>query len=85
MKTDVVRTKFYEALKKMGITHDPETGRLSKTLIIVVYRDSRKIKTNRVFSFKDHFLLIDDQADDSKRISYKSVQGFMGTDNFLGV
>lgn len=85
LKADMVKTKFEEALKKMNITHDQETGRLSKTLVIVVYKDSRKIKTNRVFPLKDHFVLIDDAAGDSKRLYYSSVHGFKSPDEIIEV
>ncbi|MYL43976.1 hypothetical protein [Virgibacillus salexigens] len=76
---DVVK-KYYEALKKFNISYDEETGRLSKPITIVVYESRRKIQAKRLLVFKDYFLIIQDEENDTRKIQFKNVKGFQYVD-----
>lgn len=73
-------TKFYQALNKFDIRYDDETGRLSKPIWFVVYDTRRKIQANRLFVFKNYFLIFKDEENDTRKIQFKHIKGFQYVD-----
>lgn len=65
---------FYEALHKFEIKYDEETGRLSKTLVIIAYKTERKVEVDRVFLFEGYFLIFYEK--DVRKVRYENVIGF---------
>ncbi|MYL22061.1 hypothetical protein GLW04_19485 [Halobacillus litoralis] len=76
---DVV-TKFYQALNKLDIKYDEETGRLSKPIVFVVYDSSRKIQAKRLFILKNYFLILREEENDTRKIQFKHIKGFQYVD-----
>lgn len=68
--------KFYRALEKFHLTHDPETGRLSEPMIIVAYDRRKRVEVSRIMIFKKYFLIIRDEEWDTQRMMYENVKGF---------
>lgn len=72
--------KFYEALIKLDISYNEETGRLSKPIVFVVYDTRRKIQAKRLFIFKDYFLIFREEENDTRKIQFKNVKGYQYVD-----
>lgn len=83
MEMKQVIPKFYEALERYNITYDKETGRLSNPIVIVIYKTNRKIQANRLLIFKDYFLVIRDDINDTRKIHFKHVQGYRPPDDMV--
>ncbi|ELK44199.1 hypothetical protein QRD89_18510 [Halobacillus sp. ACCC02827] len=76
---DIV-TKFYQALNKLDIKYDEETGRLSKPINFVVYDAHRKVSAKRLFIFKNYFLILREEENDTRKIQFKHIKGFQYAD-----
>jgi len=83
MEMDNVIPKFYEALEKMNIDYDEETGKLSKSIIFIIYDTYRKVSVDRVLIFKDYFLIIEDAKRDTRKINFKNIRGYKAPDNII--
>lgn len=83
MEMEKVVPKFYEALKQMNIDYDAETGRLSNSIIFIIYNTYRKINVDRVLIFKDYFLVIDDAKEDTRKINFQNIRGYKSPNNII--
>lgn len=83
MDMNQVVPKFYEALETLKIKYDEETGRLSKPIVFIIYETNRKIKAERVLIFKDYFLIIFDDINDTRKIHFKHVRGYTNPNDII--
>lgn len=83
MNDDMVIQKFHDALEEMKIAYDKETGRLSDAIYFVVYEARRKIEAKRVFVFKDYFLIIEEDKNDTRKVHFKNVKGFQSPNRII--
>lgn len=70
------RERFYNALNKLDISYDEETGKLSKTITILAYESNRKIKADKIKIYRDHFSIEKKEEDTTRKIYFKNVNGF---------
>ena len=73
-------TKFYQALNKLDIKYDEETGRLSKPISFVIYDSQRRVEAKRLFVLNNYFLILKEEENDTRKIQFKHVKGFQYVD-----
>lgn len=66
--------QFREALNQLGVTYNEETGWLSESINIVVYKNRTFLPMERVIIVGSQFLII--KEDGFRSVKFENVQGF---------
>lgn len=66
--------KFKEALDKLGVTYNEDSGWLSECINVVVYKNRTFLPAERVFVIGDQLLIL--KKDSFRSVNSKNIVGF---------